>query len=142
MPKRIVSQDNSSYRFPVSVKGIILYKNHYLLLKNDRLEWELPGGKLEVKESVKECLAREIREETDLNVKVDHFVDAWVYNIEIDVNVLILAFSCKVKNVRPLTISSEHKKAGWFTYQEIIKLKNLPIGYKQSIKQFVNLKRL
>lgn len=74
-------------------------KNRYLLLKNDRLEWEFPGGKLELEESIEKCLVREIKEETNLTVKVDKFIDAWIYQIGKNVNVLILTFGCKlIKN--------------------------------------------
>ena len=142
MNKQIVPQDNLAYRFPVSIKGIIKNKNRFLLLKNDRREWEFPGGKLEPKESIEKCLTREIKEETDLTVKIDRFVDGWIYPIDKNVNVLILVFGCKLKNLRPLTISPEHKEAGWFTCQEIMKLNNMPSGYKQSVKRFGNLRQI
>ena len=31
--------------------------------------WELPGGKLEIRESLKQCLKREIKEELDIKIK-------------------------------------------------------------------------
>jgi len=40
-----VPQDNKAYRFPVSVKGIVYHNDKVVLLKNERDEWELPGGK-------------------------------------------------------------------------------------------------
>jgi ADP-ribose pyrophosphatase YjhB (NUDIX family) len=36
--------------FPVSVKGVVVQGGKVLLLRNERDEWELPGGKLEVGE--------------------------------------------------------------------------------------------
>ncbi|MFS0783156.1 NUDIX domain-containing protein [Bacillus sp. 1P06AnD] len=47
-------------KLPISIKGIITENNQVLLLKNDRDEWELPGGRLEGHEKPEECLKREI----------------------------------------------------------------------------------
>ena len=41
-------RDNDAYRFPVSVKGIVVRDGAVVLLHNRRGEWELPGGKLRV----------------------------------------------------------------------------------------------
>lgn len=54
--------------FPVSAKGVLVRDGRVLLLRNERAEWELPGGKLELGEEPHECVAREIAEETGLPV--------------------------------------------------------------------------
>ena len=41
-----------AHRFPVSVKGVAVQHGMVLLLQNERNEWELPGGKLELGDSV------------------------------------------------------------------------------------------
>jgi len=48
------------YRFPVPVKGIVSYNNSIVLLRNERDEWELPEGKLELGETPGACVVREI----------------------------------------------------------------------------------
>lgn len=42
------------------MKGIIIDNDHIILLKNERNEWELPGGRLELEETPEECVIREI----------------------------------------------------------------------------------
>ena len=37
--------DNNAFHFPVSVKGVVIREGKVILLRNERDEWELPGGK-------------------------------------------------------------------------------------------------
>ncbi|MGZ3492079.1 MAG: NUDIX domain-containing protein, partial [Gemmatimonadaceae bacterium] len=87
-------RDNNAYRFPVSVKGVVIRDGRVILVANERDEWELPGGKLELSESPKECLAREIVEELQLVVEPESIVDSWVYTIASGVHVLVLTYGC------------------------------------------------
>ena len=50
--------------FPVSVKGILFWDSRVPLLLNERDEWELPGGRLEISGTSPEaCVCRELKEE-------------------------------------------------------------------------------
>ena len=84
--------DNHAYRFPVSIKGVIIRDARAILLKNERAEWELPGGKLEPGESPEVCVIREIAEELGLAVEAACILDSWVYEITSEVRVLIVTY--------------------------------------------------
>jgi 8-oxo-dGTP pyrophosphatase MutT (NUDIX family) len=84
-----------SYRpsqFPVSVKGVILQHGKVLLLRNERDEWELPGGKLELGEDPPERLRQEIAEECGWDATVGPILDAWQYHIRDGVDVRCAAW--------------------------------------------------
>jgi mutator protein MutT len=120
------------HRFPISIKGIILDGQKVVLLKNERDEWELPGGKLELGEAPEDCVRREIEEELGLKVVVDKILDTWVYHIRERVDVFIVTYGCRPKPFSQVTHSLEHKEARWFELSAIQGLR-MPAGYKNSI---------
>jgi len=124
--------DANAQRFPVSVKGVMLVGAQVILLKNERDEWELPGGKLESGEDILECLAREIYEELSVPARIGDLLDAWVYPIH-SVEVVILAYDCHIgADVSP-KVSHEHKEVGFFPIHQLDEIP-LPDGYKKAIR--------
>jgi ADP-ribose pyrophosphatase YjhB (NUDIX family) len=118
--------------FPVSVKGVVIRDGRVLLLRNEREEWELPGGKLEIGEDPPACVAREIAEETGWPVTTGPLLDVWQYHIRDGVDVLIVTYSCRADTDAEPVVSHEHKQAAMFTEAEITDLR-MPDGYKTSI---------
>ncbi len=126
-------RDNEAYRFPVSVKGVVIRDGKVILLRNERDEWELPGGKLELSESPERCLAREIAEELRLDVQTESLIGSWVYSIIPGVDVLVVTYGCSEASLNEAVMSDEHKELRWFSLDEIDDLK-MPDGYKRSIR--------
>lgn len=58
-----------------AVGAIVLEKGELLLVRRDREpakgEWSLPGGRVEWGESLQEAIAREVREETGIEIEVE-----------------------------------------------------------------------
>ena len=125
--------DNSAYRFPVSVKGVIIRGGNVVLLRNERDEWELPGGKLELSESPENCLAREIAEELQLAIEPQEMLDSWVYTIVPGVHVLVLTYGCRESSRVEAVLSDEHRELRWFPLAEVDALR-MPEGYKASVR--------
>ena len=128
----------SDYRaahYPVSIKGVVFRDDRAILLRNERDEWELPGGKLDPGESPAQCCAREIREELSLIVAVDRLLDCWVYDILGKVKVLIVTYGCLLEAPAKIVISSEHKEVGLFRLGELDRL-SMPDGYRASVRHW------
>jgi ADP-ribose pyrophosphatase YjhB (NUDIX family) len=119
--------------FPVSIKGVVIHANKVLLLKNDRDEWELPGGRLEIGETPQECVAREVEEETGWRVRVGPVLDTWLYHVEsMNRHVFIATYGCHPTATADIVVSNEHVAAGLVTETDLPAL-NLPDGYRRSI---------
>lgn len=125
--------------WPVSVKGVALDScGRVLLLKNERREWELPGGRLEPADVTPEvAVEREIAEETGWVVKAGPLLDVWIYQPLPETmperRVVIITYGCTAltPDQEPV-LSHEHKQIGLFTAEQVPGL-NMPDGYKQSI---------
>ncbi|MFI1226233.1 MULTISPECIES: NUDIX domain-containing protein [unclassified Streptomyces] len=129
--------------WPVSVKGIALDRtSRVLLLRNERAEWELPGGRMEIgppassdpgDPSPEATVERELREETGWEVRADALIDTWIYEPVPERRVLIITYDCIVltPDQKPV-VSNEHSRIGLFSPSEVAGL-TMPAGYKRSI---------
>lgn len=63
----------------VGVGAVIKRKNSILLIKRGKEpgkgNWSIPGGLVELGETVTEAVKREVKEETGLEVEIDHLLD-------------------------------------------------------------------
>jgi 8-oxo-dGTP pyrophosphatase MutT (NUDIX family) len=128
----IPATDYRAHAFPVSVKGVAVQEGRVLLLENERAEWELPGGKLELGEDPADCVVREISEEAGWQVTAGPLLDCWQYHIRPGADVVIVTYGCYVRSADPPVISNEHKRAGLFTVDQVPELV-MPEGYKRSV---------
>ena len=132
MSAEISPKHNPVQRFPISIKGVVFQGSQVILLKNERNEWELPGGKIEMGETPEVCVRREIEEELGLQVKVVQILDSWMYHIREGADVFIVTYGCLSEPGGEIVPSSEHKETALFELEAVPAL-NMPEGYKRSI---------
>ncbi|MEU1800765.1 NUDIX hydrolase [Streptomyces sp. NPDC019937] len=90
----------STMKLPISVKGIVFQDGKVWLRRNERQEWELPGGKLDPGEQPIETVEREMLEELGMHVRALTPVHAHRYTIPSSLDeqggVLVLSYLCEV----------------------------------------------
>lgn len=117
---RFILSDFFAHRFPVSVKGICVVDGRVILLKNERGEWDLPGGKLDKGESVEAALQREIQEELGVQVSAMELLSVFNMLVSNRINVLIVLYHCQVEALSTdLKISQESFDMGTFNRAEL-----------------------
>jgi mutator protein MutT len=126
--------DGGQMRLPISAKGVLIRRGRVLLLRNERGEWELPGGRLDEGETPEETVVREIREETGLRASVVSLLDAWVYRVTRSEKVLVLEYACRLKGSGIVKISHEHTQYSWLRPADL-RSQPLPEGYRRGIRR-------
>ncbi len=111
-----------SAQFRVAVSALIFDGERMLLaLRRDIGWWNLPGGGMEIGETVDEALCREVREETGLEVEVGQLVGVYSKPQKQEV---VLAFRCYVKNGTPIA-TEESRECRYFDPNDL-PIKTLP----------------
>jgi 8-oxo-dGTP pyrophosphatase MutT (NUDIX family) len=122
-------------RWPVSVKAALAHGDRFVLLRNERAEWELPGGRLEPGETPEACLLREIREELAIDARLGPILDCWVYPVLPGRSVLIVTYGAVADRVEGLARSAEHDAVALVRMPELAAMA-MPDGYRASIRRW------
>ena len=116
----------------MSVKGIIVVNGRVLLLRNERDEWDLPGGRPDSGESQEATLAREAREEANVEIAAVECLGDWRYEVLPSRFVRIRAYGCRVIDASQAALSHEHRELRFFAPEELDGLR-LHDGYRRVI---------
>jgi 8-oxo-dGTP pyrophosphatase MutT (NUDIX family) len=120
-------------------KIAIKNKDKYLLLKRKMNSkffsglWDFPGGKLDLDELPLDCVIRETKEETDLNLNSqDIKIIKEGEHIENN-NLIYYALFETSKYNGQIKLSPDHIDFKWFTKKEVFKLDRMPFIEKYFI---------
>ncbi|MBE6506226.1 MAG: NUDIX domain-containing protein [Methanobrevibacter millerae] len=98
-------------------EGKILVLRRHPKSKTNPHKWELPGGKIEKGEFFDEALIREVKEETNLDVKVGDFCEAVQDDYPHKRTVQLIMYSKDITG--EVKISDEHDDWMWASADEI-----------------------
>lgn len=131
----------------IILRGIIVHKGKILLnysRKNNPRFYYLPGGHLEIDETLSSSLNREMKEEIDCGVKnmkfltlmENFFTDKQGHHHELN-----LIYEVTLDSNEPLSIKSQEKNLmfAWLDIDKLANIKILPENIKQYLLKYFKL---
>jgi 8-oxo-dGTP diphosphatase len=107
----VIRQDNLYYLVQRPFKGEVGGK------------WEFPGGKIETNERHEIALARELKEELYIDIRVTNFILSSFYEYQ-SFNLKIHFYACLIESGTPQL--TEHIDQVWVTKDKVLKLDLAP----------------
>jgi 8-oxo-dGTP diphosphatase len=112
------------YVFGLSVRVLLINEEGKLLIlkrstdsKTNPGKWEFPGGKVDQGESFDQALVREVYEETQLKIALDHVVGVSEQNLHL-IRAVHIIMSGKIIEGQ-LTLSDEHEGYAWVFFENL-----------------------
>ena len=123
------------------VAAIIIHDNKIFATQRGYGEfkdgWEFPGGKIEPGETPQEALAREIKEELDIEIEVKDFLETVEYDYP-EFHLSMDCFFCIIRSGELVLI--EHEAAKWMTVETLDSVDWLPAdkGLVEGIREYLD----
>ncbi len=151
--KHYLSRQFSAKQLVVALALIVRDRKILMLKRRDHRtdfnnKWEFPGGGVEFKETVEQCLVREARDETGFTVAIDERLPT-IYTAgrgekSGNYQVFLILYITHIQSGKLKTADTESSGHGWYSYNELVKLDALPLNKKiiqdnkKVLKQYID----
>ena len=88
--------------------------------------WGLPGGALDVGETVHEALHRECREELGREIAIDYLSGVYYHRVY---NSHVFIFRAHFLDENPIRLSSEHSEFGYFSLSDLTPVQRVRVAH-------------
>ncbi|MFC6051852.1 NUDIX hydrolase [Acinetobacter sp. Ac_877] len=105
--------------YRLSSHAVILNENNEVLLLKAtyaNCAWGLPGGGLDIGETIHEALIRECKEELGCDISIDYLSGVYFHSAVIS---HAFIFRCHLSKNSNIQLSSEHSEFKWFSIDEL-----------------------
>ena len=130
----------------LELAGALIIDDNKLLLihrnTKNRIQWELPGGKLEKNETPEKAVARELLEELNVNVTIEKYLGC-KESIEDDIVLKYHWYKCNLssRNETVKLMEDKFDKFQYFTKEDINNCKELSSNM-EILKDFIDIENI
>lgn len=123
----------------IVVIGVIQRGDRFLLTKRDETaskahgKWQFPGGGLEYKETIEDCLMRELKEEIGVSLQSYKLIPKLFQSIRPNWHGVLPTYLCVIKDDAVITLNHEASEYAWLTLQEIKERDTLELTYEMAL---------
>lgn len=113
----------------IKVTGAIIQReNKFLICRRGPNEkaaglWEFPGGKLEISETLEDCILRELKEELDIDAELHSLYDNYRFKSK---DVIYDLYFFKIKQYSGNLLKTVHDKMKWVELKDFQHYSFLP----------------
>ncbi len=123
-------QDMMNYKLQVAARALVIKNKELLLVSNDGDFWYTAGGRMNANETLPECVVREVKEETGIDVEARELLSVFDFFDKKDgIHKVEIYFTTKIKSsVLPNTWSDQDgpvKFIKFFSFEELKEMKNV-----------------
>ena len=133
----------SEYPEPVTGALILNENDEIFLMKSPKWDdkWIVPGGHVEKGETMEKCVAREVKEETNLDIRDIEFLtvlEGMPESFERDTHFIFLNFVCRAENQQVKLDNREGTEYCWVKPEEAVSKIELNKSSREFVEEYLS----
>lgn len=126
--------------------AVILDENKQILLMHrnttNLIQWELPGGKIELNETPEQTVQRELKEELNIDIEIKRYLGFKEFKDSDECILKYHWFLCEIKAGEPKLMEEKFDKLRYFKEEELDKSKSMLSSNMKTFIQTISIKKL
>lgn len=124
----------SNYKLQIAARALVVKENKLLLVSNEGDFWYTPGGRLNANETLSDCIVREVKEETGIDIQASEIISVYdFFDRKNNIHKVEVYFITKIKSdIIPKNWKDADgpvKFVRFFSHEELKDMNNIAPGF-------------